>query len=91
MIELSSEELCHTSLKKLWSTKTHHEMMVRIKAMDQPGHVTRFPLYRHFSLSSPISIKIKIGNWKFVELRKNTLIWVCVIINVYNYDQTDLP
>ena len=33
-----------------------------IKAMDQPGHVTRFLLYRHFSMCNPISIKIQIGN-----------------------------
>ena len=32
------------------------------KAMDQPGHMTRFLHYRHFSLCNPISIKNKIGN-----------------------------
>ena len=41
-----------------------------IKAMDQPGHVTRFLLYRNFSLSNSISIKIKTDNWKFVEFNK---------------------
>ena len=33
-----------------------------VKAMDQPSHVTRFLLYRHFSLFNPISIENKIGN-----------------------------
>ena len=74
-----------------------------VKAMDKPGHVTKFLHYRHFSLCNSISIKNEIGNWKFVELNKIH----CLVINVYisykinifkeiffiiinNYDQTDL-
>ena len=38
--------------------------------MDQLGHVTRFRLYRHFSLCNPISIINKMGNWTFVESNK---------------------
>ena len=38
------------------------EMLMFIKAMDQPGLVTRFLLYRHFSLCNLIFIKIKTGN-----------------------------
>ena len=40
------------------------------KAMDQPGHVTRFLLYRNLSLYNPISTRIKKGNCKFVEFNK---------------------
>ena len=42
--------------------------IVLLEAMDQPGHVARFLLYRHFTLCNPIFIKIKTGNLKLVEL-----------------------
>ena len=43
-------------------THSHSSSKTSFKAMDQPGHVTRFLLYRHFSLCNPISIKNKIGD-----------------------------
>ena len=48
----------------------HFAKILTVKAMDQPGHVIRFLLYRNFSLRNPISIKIKTGNWKFVKMNK---------------------
>ena len=38
--------------------------------MDEHGHVTTFLSYRYFSLCNSISIKNKLGNWKFVELNE---------------------
>ena len=74
-LNFGNKILCilHTNMQKL-DQIVHMNFLIfpsitcPYKAIDQPGHVTRFLLYRHLSLCILISIQIKTDNQKFVQL-----------------------